>query len=375
MAVALYLLLFNFQIDPLESFARGKIERTDGLIQVVGSARQNFFVGRPRKNADYEFVIFERDIESNQLYFYFQFPEGSKVKELYIGCIDSSLVREVMGSEHELILSLEDAGAEGEFRLVDNQTAKSIGKPNRTRCESDETTATTSTEVTFLGSLWTSAHAQMGETSLAEQAVKALESEDAAQRDFARTQIGMLSAPEAYRIVAESWDIAASSYRADLGRLVGWSSAIERDRKMAVYIAESLSRPQFDYLVQLTGQGDITLRQFSTEVLHRLLETTSWPQGPSAEKSQALVEAVTAGLRDPELRPIEKTDVGFSADNRLYNTIVSIGFTECNIAPTYVTGLLSAMSGLIEQFTPEANKQKTLEKLKFVTKSLQSCKP
>ena len=43
---------------------------------------------------------------------------------------------------------------------------------------------------------------------------------------------------KSYELIAQKWNIVSSSYRADLGRLVAWSAAIEQDRQRAVFIAE-----------------------------------------------------------------------------------------------------------------------------------------
>jgi hypothetical protein len=373
MAVALYLLLFNFPITPFESYVRGKIERTDKLVNVVGTARKSFFVGRPGPNADFEFVIFEQDSDSSQFYFFFQFPEGHQTRELYIGCIDSSIIRGAMGGSDQLVLTLEDIGTEGEYQLVDNQTGQPVGTLNKKRCAVTGDTPVSAGEVGLLQWPSISAHAQSGEAAALEQALPLLESEDASQRDFGRTLLASLNEPESYKAIARSWNIQKSSYRADLGRLVGWSSAIERDRRIAVFIAESLSPEQFGYLVQLTGQGDITMRQFATEVLHRLLETTSWPSGPTPATAKEMVGAVIDVLRDPDAAATRKPDVAFSPDNRIYNTVVAIGFTDCNIAAALRGEVIGVLNQLQRRLAAAANAPRTLKKLNAVLARLKTC--
>lgn len=370
LAIVLYLLLYNFPMRLSEGYVRGKIEQTNQLVNVVGTAGQSFFVGRPRQNSDFEFVIFESELDSPQMYFYFQFPEGSMPKELYIGCIDSALVREAMRSDRDVVLSLEMSEP---FQLIDHRSARSIGKLNKTRCSNTDTDTIPSDQISLMEWMSIDAHAGEIDPVLLKLAIVSLESEDASLRDHARTQIASLTRPEDFAVVADEWDVDISSYRADLGRLVGWSAAIERDRRTAVYIAESLPAEKLRYLAQLPGQGDFTLRQFSTEVLHRLLETTSWPSGPEPLKAGEIVEAVSEVLRNPDAPVVMKPGVDFSPQNRLYNVVVAIGFAECNIGSSVRPALISAMSGLARELTASQDSPKTLGRLQHVLAELKSC--
>lgn len=372
-AVALYLLLYSYPIHPFESYLRGKIERTDMLVSVAGQARQSFFVGRPREKTDFEFIIFENEIASPQLYFLFQFPEDSPAREIYIGCIDSKLFGDRMGGEAETVLTLEPVGNEGKYELVDNETGRAIGQFNQKRCGAEPKIDLIPIDEVSFNLFSISAYAGVDEAAIVQEAIPRLDSEDASQRDDARTQLAALEQPESYRAVASSWNIRESSYRQDLGRLIAWSSAIKRDRKTAVYIANSLSPEQLSYLAQLTGQGDITLRQSATEVLHRLLETTSWPSGPPPDQAKAIVTAVTDVLRNPDFPAVQKSDMSFNRENRLYNTIVAIGFTECNIGPAYRAEIAAALSELAARLADAENASKTLRKLKSVQDTLKSC--
>jgi hypothetical protein len=371
-AIVLYLLLYSYPILPFESYVKGKIEHTDKLISVTGEARQSFFVGRPNQNTDYQFVIFEGEIASPQLYFYFLFPDGSKTKEFYIGCIDSKLFSKDLGGDKDIILALEPVGAEGEFKLIDNDTGDTVGRFNQKRCSSEPKTDQVPAHEVSFDFLSMEAYA-MDEAQVVQDALGQLDSEDPAQRDDARTQLALLDQPQSYQAIAQSWNIQQSSYRQDLGRLVAWSSAIERDRKTAVYIADSLAPEQLAYLAQMTGQGDFTLRQYATEVLHRLLETTSWPAGPMPDKVQAIVNAVTDVLRNPKLAVAEKPDQALSLDNRLYNTLVAIGFAECNINAGSRNQIVVALDGLAEQLAGADDAQKTLAKLQNVESGLKAC--
>lgn len=372
LAVVLYLLVYNLPIKSSENYVRGRIEQTASLEQVTGGARSNFFVGRPRKGSDFEFIIFEREMNSTQLYFYFVFPDDADVRDLYIGCIDTKIASELVGNTEELILSLEAEGG-GRYSLIDNKRAKKIGQTNKTRCENDEPRKNPATEISFLSGLIGSAFAQDAEANGLREAIRSLEAEDAAQRDFARAHIGTLKTAGEFQLVADSWDISSSTYRQDLGRLVGWSEAISRDRRNAVYIAQSLSKPEFQYLVQLTGQGDFTLRQFATEVLHRLLETTSWSGAPSAEKSDELVGAVISGLGDLDFQPVVKTDVAFSSEKRFYNTLISIEFSGCNISADYRGKLSQELGRALTMIKDNNERLKSFHKIREIRDTMAAC--
>lgn len=373
MAIVLYLLLLFYPIIPFEIYAKGKIQQTEGLAGVLGTARNEFFVGRPQKTGNYEFVIFEKDLGPGQLYFHFQFPQESTVKELYIGCINSSVVKAAMEKRSELSFTLEQGQAGGEYQLIDNDTSAPIGKLNRKRCNEGDTDRIPTSEIGWLNMLIPSAHAQQPKAFDLQSVTRSLEAEDPGQRDFGRSQIGSIAAENEFAALAADWNVATSSYRNDLGHLVGYSTAIDQDRQRAVYIANSLSTEQLRYLVQLTGQGDFTLRQFATEVLHRLLETTGWPSGPEPDKSKAIIDAVIEGVRTTDFQVVKKPEVDFSSENRLYNTLVSVGFTECNIAPQYRPGLISAVQQLTAELSSLPDKAKTRAKSEQVARRLSSC--
>ncbi len=154
-------------------------------------------------------------------------------------------------------------------------------------------------DVTFLDWVSIAAFAQPRAIGDIAKIIGLLESEDGDQRDRARDQLASLRGADAYKTMAESWTIETSSYRADLGRLVAWSTAIDQNKETAVALAAALTPAQLRYLVQLTGQGDITLRQVATEVLHQLLESTGWPSGPSAEDRQEIIKATLAAFASP----------------------------------------------------------------------------
>lgn len=378
--VVLYLLLYYLPIHSVEPYLKGKIEGSKSLDGVLGSAREFFFVGRKDTGQDYEFVLFESDLSSNQLYFFFDFPDenengSGRVKELYIGCIDTNILKNSLGNNDPVILSLNKNDDGTAYTLINNKTGRSLGRPTKKRCVNDETENTVLDTVSIFTEFLSEANAQsVGvENFDIMNTLIELNSEDPLVRDSSRDDIAKLSSLEEFRIVSDEWDIASSSYRDDLGRLVGWSSAISRDRRTAVHIAESLSPKQYEYLVQLTGQGDYTLRRWSTEVLHRLIESTSWPNGPVKSASDALFDALSAGLRDPEFHPVNKQFISYSEDNRLFNTLIALEFAKCNISSTQLQNLNSELKSLEEKLIMMSGKDKTKLKLENVRRQLSSC--
>lgn len=119
----------------------------------------------------------------------------------------------------------------------------------------------------------------------------------------------------------------------------------------------------------MTGQGDITMRQYATELLHRLLETTSWEGGPGPRRAQEIVAATLSGL-SPDFAPLPKPDMTFQSENLLYNTLVAIGFTECNIGAPYRPQVVAALAGRGGQL---GGAPRTKDKLHEVLASLKRC--
>lgn len=369
LAVALYLLIYNYPMPLAEAYARGRIENSAEMSGVAGTARQKFLVGRPQRTADYQFVIFEREVESPYIKFLFQTGSGADGAEFYISCIDSALVRSAMHGNEELVLSLEKDGEI--YRLVDNRSGRQVGTPNRPICDEPGSPRPADSPVGWLDVLSMAAYAKDEAPALAEL-FASLESDDPAEREAARVELSELEDPAAVAAIAQSWDVRRSSYRADLGRLVAWSGLIERDRALAVVITTSLSVDQLGYLARLTGQGDITLRRYATEVFHRLLETTSWSGGPSQQREQELVDAVAAVLQSRIPAASGKSGVAYSRDTNVYNMVVAVWFAECNLGKTARAGILAALRDLDRRIAP-GDLPKTRAKLRETTERLQSC--
>lgn len=376
MAIALYLLLRSYPIAVAPSYMVGDIYNTSIFNAVRGSGKRVFLTGQLVPNGDFRFVIAGDEIGNRFVKFSFDLPDGylqsdgSELKEFSINCI--SAVDLKTSIDHGESLSLEE-GAGGEFKLVEASSGRKLGRMNAQDCNAPSAEPTIVDEVGFLSWFFSPAYAQDSTAFDIPKAVAILESDDGYLRDLARDQLASLRGAEAYEAVVGSWNISESSYRADLGRLVAWSSAIRQDRASAVTLAEALTADQLSYVVQLTGQGDITMRQYATEVLHRLLETTSWPNGPSAERAQEIVAATLSVLSPLSLNPLTKPSMQFSPDNLLYNTIVAIGFAECNIGATYRPLVAVALSDLAVRLRASAASPKTNAKLANVLDALKAC--
>lgn len=374
MAVALYLLLMKFPIAPPPEtikYLRGEIYQTDKVMNVRGLAKQLFLTGRIAENGSFRFVVFENEIGDGFVRFNFDFPDDGAVKEFFIDCISSKEFKSYIG-KGDLALYLEEQTG-GRFRLFDRAKGIAIGGFNQQDCAANPTEPSVNDEVGFLDWLSIAAHAQEGKDIDIRNAIDLLESDDGDERDSAREQLASLRGAEAYEVVVGSWDVDDSSYRADLGRLVAWSAAIGQDRATAVTLAEALSPVQLAYLVQLTGQGDITLRQFATEVLHRLLETTSWPNGPSPARAEEIVAATLAGMEPSGIKAIPKPDVQFKPDSVLYNSVVALLFAQCNIGASYRPSVIEALSELATRLKSAGDAPKTAANVAKALTALEKC--
>lgn len=381
MAVVLYLLLYMNPISPPDSkYLEGIIYDTRSFKNVRGSAKDVFLTGRSEGgDGNFRFVVFEREIGRGSVRFNFDFAEGGTQKEFFINCISAQDLKTAISRQEKFSLSLEkvetagDDPTEAKFRLIETSSGREIGRMNQRNCETSDVAPSLSGAVGYLDWFATAAHAQQGPAVDIPTAIALLESDDGNQRDHAREQLALLRGATAYTAVTASWNIKESSYRADLGRLVAWSAAIDQNRATAVTLAEALSPAQVRYIVQLTGQGDITMRQFATEVLHRLLETTGWPSGPSAARAQEIVDATLAVFASPGPDLLPKAGVQLKPDTLLYNAVVAIGFTKCNIGALYRQRVVDALSSLAARLSSSADSAKTADKVRQVLVVLKAC--
>lgn len=375
LAIALYLLLVIYPAQTLIyiKYLDGEIYRTGHLDDVRGRAKDTFITGRTTRGGNFRFVVFENEIGDGYIKFNFVFSQDHKPRELFFNCISAGYFRDAIKRGGNLSLELDQIDADT-FRLIDTARGKEIGRMNEFQCGETVSYVGAGKEIGIASWLSLAANAQDMKSDEILRAIELLESDQSDQRYFAREQLGSLQEPNEFRIVTESWNVNESSYRADLGRLVAWSEAIFRDRAAAVTLAESLSSYQMEYLVQLTGQGDITMRQLATEVLHRLLETTSWPNGPSAEHAEGIVGAILAVVDTVEGPvPIEKASMEFSNNDRLYNTIVAIEFAECNVGKIYRAQLVRALAALRSQAGFANDRPRTTARIDKVVNILMAC--
>lgn len=377
-AIALYLLIGINPIKNTPKFLIGNIYQTSKLKDVRGRAEQVFLTGRTTVDGDFRFFAFENELGNGVVRFNFEWPEDiiandeSIPKELFINCIPAETLKNAIALGQTLSLELEALG-EGQFRLMNTSSGVAMGRQNDSNCFDPISEPSIADEVGSLDIFLLMAFAQVGEPVDIPMNLALLESADGELRDQAREKLASLREADAYKAVVDSWNIFDSSYRADLGRLVAWSTAINQDRAMAVLLAEALSSDQLRYVVQLTGQGDITMRQLATNVLYRLLETTSWPSGPSPERAQNIVEVTLEALtiNGPEL--VLKSSMRFIPDNLLYNTIVAVDFANCNILDVYRLQILDRMTALSAELVTVPSKARTSDKIKKVIDNFGTC--
>ena len=378
-AIVLYLLLYNFPIRYVDSYARGTIEKTSNLQSIVGTGRREFFVGKRGLNDDFRFIVFEKDVDGPYSSFSMTMPKDKNGidSEISFNCIDSSIFRRAIHNYSDIVFRLRLDKYRSSYQLIDTSTSRPVGRINDYACgaQSSGPMGHAAGLLDFL-----SVPAMAGDLSSTgpeaiSKSIELLDSEDASLRNLARQQLGKATDPAEYQIIAKTWDITKSTYREDLGRLIAWSAAIGRDRANAVRIAESLSPAQLEYLVQLTGQSDYTTRQISTELLHRLLETTSWPAGPSKPKQNDIVKSTLDGVLGKKNLVISKENFDISGGNVVYNSVVALDFASCAIDRTYASYIVDVLSQAKSKIADVGNSPRTVENLNKTISSIRSCGP
>jgi hypothetical protein len=371
-------LLLTYKPTPLDSrYVRGEITQAKGVSNVTGTASHAFLVGKGNGEDDFRFVVFPEDMESKEFFFTFDMvQESNDFKTFFIGCIASQLIDDAMEQHTSLSLSLEfgkDQQGNPEYYLLDARQNSRWGQFNKRRCPAGDAPPPAAAALDPLSMFSNVARAQSVDDEKLAYLISELESENGDSRDFARELLSNQREPAAYQAMTSTWDVARSSYRADLGRLVVWASAISQDPRMAVYVADALNPGQIAYVTQLMGQGDATMRQYATEVFSRLLATTSRSDGPAVDKLNTITEAATGVFINRQSQTVEKIDVVFKRENMEYNTLVSINFSGCDIGRTYRPVILAALRQYQVQIGPNAEMQKTNGLLWQVITQLSNC--
>jgi hypothetical protein len=340
MAIALFLLLQAVPSppEPVTNFVRGNLHGTNDMTSVRIFAAQFLLVGRSNAADHFRFVAFSDDLKSPDFYLLLVDEKNPKLREAYIGCISTDLIKSRMSSSEWLNFSVEKDRQSEEYRFRDNSDGREYGEWNIPRCAQGGSSTRPKVSELFPAALdaiaggmkWLlggPAFAQSGASTA--DLLTALESESSDVRAAARDQLAKARDRSAYQTMTASWNVDRSSYRADLGRLVAWNSAIRQNREAAVPLSAALSPEQIAYLVRLTGHGDKTMRFNATEALSWLLQSTGWPSGTDPAKAKILTSETAKVFAGPEAVKIMKPGVEFDFANTAYNTLVALDDAKC----------------------------------------------
>ncbi|MGE0280865.1 MAG: hypothetical protein AB7P20_09685 [Rhizobiaceae bacterium] len=360
MAIILYFVLRQYPILDTR-YARGQILDAESVQSIAGRGSHSFLVGRESASA-FKFVVFPEEIDGDVFRLSFvtnPIPGGpTSGSEFRIDCIEAEHLRHAMESGKMLSFELERREREGrvEYRLRLAGGGGYVGRLNQGDCGEDAPAPDVGGNGIAGLSLVTPAYAQGLEIGAVPKLSPGLESEDQQLREYTRDELAKLRDPAGFKLLTDGWNVETSSYRADLGRLVIWERAIRAEPATAVPIAQSMNRRQMSYLVQMTGQGDYTLRRAAVEVLQRLIETTSWPGGPTADVSANMLAAVTEIYMTPMRPPLVKREISFDKGNMIYNTTMAVQFVQCNMSTKFREAIVTAIDSFLRDPDPDLGK-------------------
>jgi hypothetical protein len=371
--IALFLLLQTVPQPPPPKvdYVRGNLHGTNDLTSLRMFAAQFLLIGRPTPAEHFRFIAFPDDLESPHFYLQITDDEG----DAYIGCIPTDLIKSRMGASGWINFTVQKEHDRKIWQLIDNADGREHGEWGSPRCRAPGTEPRKQLKVSHRpGPARLAAAAPrlldavLPGAALAQPAparipalLDALESESSEVRASARDQLSLFTDQAAYHAMTATWDVTRSSYRADLGRLVAWVSAIRQNREMAVRVAMALKPDQLAYLVRLTGHGDRTMRYNATEVLSWLLQSTGWPSAPDGGKSDAIVAAVAKAFGGPEDVLVEKAGAKFDYANTTFNTLVAIDDAKCVLKPDARRRLNESLLAFEREYLQKVPSPRTLQ--------------
>jgi hypothetical protein len=327
MAIVLYLVLAFVPLKTVKPYVLITLDSSSEMQSVAASASRSILVGRPTGSESFRMVAFPGDLNTKFINILFVNKPGKSPQEFYIRCVNTEPMRTALDHGEEMTFQLQLLDDTQEYVLIDGSTGQQVGT-HKPLCQDDKSPqGVASLSDRLLGAVLAPASAG-GLNSDIDSYLSGLPSETSETRDWARKSLAQLSSQDDWNHVASTWNIREANYRQDLGRLVGWVTAVNNDRANAVRIVESLSPEQMKYIVDLTGSNDSTMRNWSTEFLSWALQATGWPSG-SADRANdwgiAFIDALSKNSLPPQ--PLAN---GFRIDRRVNNAIVAIGFAGCN---------------------------------------------
>jgi hypothetical protein len=374
------------------SFVRGQLFGSNELQDVrifAGNAllvgRPHNIVGRPHNTEHFRSVAFPEDLKGD--HFYIQLVEKNGGEE-YIGCINVDLIRKRMRRTEVVDLSLENDLTTHEWNLRDNVDRQvygdwgspGCGGPRRTSPPLDVSELAPS-PVPEIAQNWLKRWDQVlvrsaladtpaTPTPTIQELLSALEADNTEARGAARDQLSRLRDAGSYQAMTGSWNVSESSYRADLGRLVAWVSAIRQNREVAVRLAEALTADEIDYIVRLTGYPDKTVRFNATEITSWLLQSTGWSSGTQAARADTIIQVISGIFATPEGITFRKQGIDIDSSNMYYNTLIAIDDAKCALKVESRRQISDALTQFEEGYLQRETAPKTLALLQHVKSDL-----
>ncbi|MGF1623644.1 MAG: hypothetical protein ACFCVH_02065, partial [Alphaproteobacteria bacterium] len=163
--------------------------------------------------------------------------------------------------------------------------------------------------------------------------------------------------------LVEVWSPEQSTQAADTNLLVAWVSAIRQDRDVAVSLASSLNQQQLDYLTELAGSPDRTIRFNATELMSWLVQSTGWSDTVEQDQAEMIVQAVLRPFEDPQGFGTMMTDMStIDVGNASYNSLVALNWAGCDIADVYREEIVDTLASFESQaFVREGDFSRTLQ--------------
>jgi hypothetical protein len=369
-------------------FVRGNLHGTNEATSIRIFAAQFLLVGRSNASEHFRFVAFPEDVQSKNFYLFIVNERDPTMRESYIGCITTDLIKPRQGSTDWINLSIEKDAESKVYRLRHNLDGKEYGEFGSPNCREQgrgrPKAADASKPTRIAGKVldWidagiaTPAFAGKGSKSKGPgvgDLIKALEAESSDVRAEARDQLSEYADPASLALMTSTWDIKKSSYRGDLGRLVAWTNAIRENRDTAALVSVALSPEQLAYVVQLTGHPDKTMRYNATEVVSWMLQSTGWSKPPPPDRTKAIVSEVTSVFSGPDAAKISKPGTEFDFSNTAFNTLVAVDDAKCVLKPDARQSIATALAPFESKYDKELPKTVSLSQSVRATLAKPGC--
>ncbi|UXI66256.1 hypothetical protein [Tahibacter amnicola] len=311
--------------SPATNYVLGDIKDTSQFRDLRIHTNNALLVGRRSVADPFRFVAFEEDLRSQTFYIVVAPHDG---QEFYIGCLPTELLkRSSNGSTLEFSLVQTD----DRWLLRDGRAdSKAIGEFGRQSCAGP----VASTEPRLPVALWNAvignAYAQASAQLEPRSAVRNLSSASAELRDISRATIATRTDARSITELVRDWDVDNSTVETDYGLIFGWVNAIQRDRKLAGVLANTLSTEQRNRIVLLMGHKDLTVRYSATELTLWLLQSTGAPDA-NPEAADGVIRDVLRVYSDASFRSEVAANGAYDYRKLVANVTTAISGAACAV--------------------------------------------